>query len=232
MFITTVVKVSTLFKVIFFIVLIVVIIAYIKNIKKSRGRGKKTINYLLRKNTKSFFKNTCNMFNIHNRNEDAKVYNINSDEDVIRYDNGDIYKGQIKNGIREGLGTCYFGNKDVYEGMWKDDKMECVGKYVFEDKSFYSGDFKNGCKEGIGIYTCDDYKYIGQYYADKKGRVGTFHLGENTYLKVIIENGTIVEGTYIRQGYEPEYIYNVDLSNEREVIKNIRSYFIKDVSNI
>ena len=37
--------------------------------------------------------------------EDAKVYNINSDDDVIRYDNGDIYKGQIKNGIREGLGN-------------------------------------------------------------------------------------------------------------------------------
>ena len=67
--------------------------------------------------------------------------------------------------------------------MWKNDKMECVGKYKFADKSFYSGDFKNGCKEGIGIFTCDDYKYIGQYYADRKGRVGTFHLPDNAYLK-------------------------------------------------
>lgn len=233
MFITTVVKMSTLLKIIFWLVLIVFIIRYIKNIKTSRVGGKKTINYLLKRNTKSFFKNKYNnMFNIHNKNEDAKVYNINSDEDVIRYANGDIYKGQIKNGVREGLGTCYFANKDVYEGMWKDDKMECVGKYIFADRSFYSGDFKNGCKEGIGVYTCNDYKYIGQYYADRKGRVGTFHLPENAYLKVIIENGTIVEGTYIRESHEPEYIYNVDLSNEREVIKNIRSYFVRDVSNI
>ena len=143
MFITTVIKVSTLLKVIFFIVLALVIIRYIKNIKTSIVGGKKNINYLLRRNTKSFLKNRYSMFNIHNsRNEDAKVYNINSDEDVIRYANGDIYKGQIKNGMREGLGTCYFANKDVYEGMWKDDKMECVGKYIFADKSFYSGDAK------------------------------------------------------------------------------------------
>lgn len=232
MFITTVIQMSTLLKIIFFIVLAVVIIRYIKNMKKSVVGGKKTINYLLKRNTKSFFKNRYNMFNMPNKKEDAKVYNINCDEDVIRYANGDIYKGHIKNGIREGLGTCYFSNKDVYEGMWENDKMECIGKYVFADKSFYSGDFKNGCKEGIGVFTCDDYKYIGQYYADRKGRVGTFHLPENAYLKVIIENGTIIEGTYIREGHKEEYIYNVDLSNEREVIKNIRSYFVRDVSNI
>ena len=49
---------------------------------------------------------------------------------------------------------------------------------------------------------------------------------------VIIENGTIVEGTYIRENHKDEYIYNIDLSNEREVIKNIKSYFIRDISNI
>lgn len=233
MFITTVIQIGTLLKVIFFMVLAVMIIRYIKNIKTSAVGGRKTINYLLKRNTKSFLNNRYKMFDIHNnKNEDAKVYNINCDEDIIRYANGDVYKGQIKNGKREGLGTCYFANKDVYEGMWKDDKMECVGKYVFADKSFYSGDFKNGCKEGIGVFTCEDYKYIGQYYADRKGRVGTFHLPENEYLKVIIENGTIVEGTYIKEGYKEEYIYNVDLTNEREVIKNIRSYFVRDVSNI
>lgn len=232
MLITTAIKLSTLMKFIFFIVLSVIIVKYVYKIKNSKIGGRKSINYLLKRNTKSFLKNRYDMNILHKKSEDAKVYNINSDDDVIRYDNGDIYKGQIKNGIREGLGTCYFANKDIYEGMWKNDKMECVGKYIFADKSYYSGDFKNGCKEGIGVYTCNDYKYIGQYYADRKGRVGTFHLPENAYLKVVIENGTIVEGTYLREGHNEEYIYNVDLTNEREVIKNIRSYFVRDVSNI
>ena len=230
MLITTVIKFSTILKALIFFALVILSVKYAKKIK-NLPRGNKSINYLLKRNTKSFFKNKYDMFNFCRKEEDAKVYNINC-EDVIRYENGDIYKGQIKNGKREGLGTCYFGNKDIYEGMWKNDKMDCVGKYIFADKSFYSGDFKNGCKEGIGVFTCDDYKYIGQYYADKKGRVGTFHLSDNSYLKVIIENGTIVEGTYIREGHKDEYIYNVDLSNEKFVIKNIKSYFVRDVSNI
>ncbi len=232
MFINAVIPISLLIKFIVFIALIVIIIRYIDKMRKTSFGRKKDINCLLRRNTKTFLKNRYDIFNIHKRSEDAKVYNINCDDDVIRYDNGDVYKGKIKNGLRNGLGTCYFANKDIYEGMWKDDKMDCIGKYIFADKSFYSGDFKNGCKEGIGVFTCDDYKYIGQYYADKKGRAGTFHLPENAYLKVIIENGTIVKGTYMREGYKDEYIYNVDLSNEREVIKNIKSYFVREVSNI
>ena len=168
MFITTVMPISTLLKIAFVFIIAIIIIRYVDKLRKTSFR--------------------YNIFDVHKKNEDAKVYNINCDDDVIRYENGDIYKGQIKNGIRDGLGTCYFANKDVYEGMWKNDKMECVGKYKFADKSFYSGDFKNGCKEGIGIFTCDDYKYIGQYYADRNGRVGTFHLPDNAYMKVIIEN--------------------------------------------
>lgn len=232
MLITTVMKVSTLLKILIFIILVIALIKYFINPNNKQLRGRKSINYLLKRNTKTFFKNRYGMFNINSKKEDAKVYNINCDDDVIRYENGDIYKGQIKNGLREGLGTCYFANKDIYEGMWRDDKMDCVGKYIFADKSYYSGDFKNGCKEGIGVFTCDDYKYIGQYYADRKGRVGTFHLAEDAFLKVIIENGTIIEGTYLREGHKEEYIYNVDLTNEREVIKNIKSYFVRDVSNI
>lgn len=231
MYITTSVKLVTILKLIIFIIIVTFIYIKMKEIKKYGLNKKKSMNYLLKRNTKTFIKNKYSKFNIHNKNENIKVYNFNG-EDTIRYPNGDIYKGQIKNGLREGLGTCYFYNKDMYEGMWKNDKMECVGKYVFADKSFYSGDFKNGCKEGIGVYQCEDYKYVGQYYADRKGRVGTFHLPNNEYLKVIIENGTIIEGTYLRENKKEEYISNIDLTNEREVIKNIKSYFIKDVSNI
>ena len=231
MYITTSIKLVTILKIIIFSIFALFLYTKIKKIKKYGINKNNSINYLLKRNTKTLFKNKYGKFNIHNKEENIKVYNFNG-EDTIRYPNGDIYKGQIKNGMREGLGTCYFGNKDMYEGMWKNDKMDCVGKYVFADRSYYSGDFKNGCKEGIGIFNCDDYKYIGQYYADRKGRVGTFHLKNNEYLKVIIENGTIIEGTYLREGEKEEYIYNIDLSNEREVIKNITSYFNKDISNI
>lgn len=225
------VNIFPLVKFIFFLALIFMSIKYLLSLRNIKRKNKKSVDYLMKRNTKKFFKNKYAKFNIHNEEKTSRVYNLQG-EDVIRYENGDIYKGQIKNGIREGLGTCYFSNKDKYEGMWKNDKMESVGEYKFADGSIYSGDFKNGCKEGIGVFTCEDYKYIGQYYADRKGRVGTFHLKGNEFLKVIIENGTIIEGTYLREGKPEEYIYNVDLTNEREVIRNIKSYFTKDVSNI
>ena len=60
--------------------------------RKTSFRGGKSINYLLKRNTKAFFKNRYNIFDVHKKNEDAKVYNINCDDDVIRYENGDIYK--------------------------------------------------------------------------------------------------------------------------------------------
>lgn len=231
MYITTSINLVTILKIIIFFIFILFLYIKLRQMKKYGINKNKNINYLLKRNMKTSVKNKYSKFDIHSKEESIKVYNFNG-EDTIRYPNGDIYKGQIKNGLREGLGTCYFGNKDRYEGIWKNDRMDCVGKYVFSDGSYYSGDFKNGCKEGIGVFNCDDYKYIGQYYADRKGRVGTFHLANNEYLKAIIENGTIIEGTYLRDGKKEEYIYNIDLSNEREVIKNITSYFGKNVSNI
>jgi hypothetical protein len=39
------------------------------------------------------------------------------------YSNGDIYKGQYKNGERYGSGICKFGiTGAIYKGEWRDDK--------------------------------------------------------------------------------------------------------------
>ena len=42
-------------------------------------------------------------------------------EEILRYDNGDVYKGEFIDGKRSGFGICIFSNKDKYEGLWKDD---------------------------------------------------------------------------------------------------------------
>ena len=90
MLITTAIKLSTLMKFIFFIVLSVIIVKYVYKIKNSKIGGRKSINYLLKRNTKSFLKNRYDMNILHKRSEDAKVYNINSDDDVY-----DIIRGSF-----------------------------------------------------------------------------------------------------------------------------------------
>lgn len=44
------------------------------------------------------------------------------------YANGDVYKGQFKNGERAGNGICKFGATGaLYKGDWRDDKPQGNG---------------------------------------------------------------------------------------------------------
>ena len=38
---------------------------------------------------------------------------------ILRYENGDMYEGQLLNGLRSGQGQLIFSNGDKYIGMWK-----------------------------------------------------------------------------------------------------------------
>ncbi len=39
----------------------------------------------------------------------------------IEYSNGDIYEGQLVNGLREGYGQFTYANKDVYVGEFSEN---------------------------------------------------------------------------------------------------------------
>lgn len=34
---------------------------------------------------------------------------------------GEKYSGNLRNGIKNGLGKCWFANGDTYQGEWVDD---------------------------------------------------------------------------------------------------------------
>ena len=105
-----------------------------------------------------------------------KELNKLSGEKVLKYDNGDMYKGEIINGKRNGFGICIFSNKERYEGLWKDDKMHSIGKYIYNDGTTYSGDFKNGLVEGLGTYTYKNKNiYKGYFTNNKKNGKGVLY---------------------------------------------------------
>ncbi|MCP4969272.1 MAG: hypothetical protein GY932_01605 [Arcobacter sp.] len=61
------------------------------------------------------------------------------------------YKGEIKNGQRNGYGVLDARDRLKYEGLWKNDKFHGKGTLSQERSGFkYEGNFKNGIKEGIG----------------------------------------------------------------------------------
>ena len=50
-------------------------------------------------------------------------------------DNREIYRGQIKNNMRHGVGQMIYKNGVIYEGMWENDKPTHVQIYT-KSKSF------------------------------------------------------------------------------------------------
>ena len=49
------------------------------------------------------------------------------------YENGDVYEGEEKDGIRHGIGRYYHADGAIYEGEWKDDLIHGIGRYYYPD---------------------------------------------------------------------------------------------------
>ncbi len=71
----------------------------------------------------------------------------------ITYQSGDVYEGEIENGIRNGIGTCVRANGDVYDGEWQNNKKNGKGKITFAEGYIYEGEFKDGKYLGLGKMT-------------------------------------------------------------------------------
>ena len=141
--------------------------------------------------------------NIINTNNIFEFYKFPNDE--LSYNNGEIYIGELNNGLKNGKGILYYNKNDIYErrryeGDFKNNKQEGKGVLLWNNKSIYEGDFKNDKREGKGIkifYNGD--RYDGYWKNDKKEGKG----------KIYLYNGDIYEGYFKNNQYdgEGEYLY-------------------------
>ena len=51
----------------------------------------------------------------------------------IKYFNGEIYKGESNNDMRNGYGKMKYNTDDIYEGYWKNDIKEGNGKLIYKN---------------------------------------------------------------------------------------------------
>ena len=69
------------------------------------------------------------------------------------YANGDFYRGEWVNGIKEGRGLQVFQELgQSYEGEWHNNYFDGHGKLTYNNNSYYVGEFKGGKKDGSGQY--------------------------------------------------------------------------------
>ena len=80
-------------------------------------------------------------------------------EGVTDFANKDVYEGEYKNGSRWGSGVMTYANNDIYEGMWVNDIITGHGSMTYCSGGTYEGSFRNNQKHGRGTWTEEGLKY-------------------------------------------------------------------------
>lgn len=149
---------------------------------------------------------------------------------------GTVYRGQLKNGKREGLGVLYKGDSILYSGMWHQGMRQghgivrdAEGRLVDgqwdhdtlvtairrDSAGVYNGEMNNKfVANGYGHYvdTLDTY-YEGQWKDGK--RTGFGFSSQHRYFRV----GEWKDNTYKgeRLNYTSERVYGIDLSKYQHI---------------
>ena len=92
------------------------------------------------------FTNSCNNLIFIQKKKEKKDTPFHNNEIITKietYKNGNRYEGQIKNGLREGIGTMFYNNGYKYEGDWKNGLREGKGIYYL-NKENLQGDRYEG----------------------------------------------------------------------------------------
>ena len=66
--------------------------------------------------------------------QNEKIHTIQSIINIMEiiYDNGEVYRGQVTNNMRNGNGQMIYDNGVVYEGLWENDNPKQVQIYTQE----------------------------------------------------------------------------------------------------
>jgi uncharacterized caspase-like protein len=95
----------------------------------------------------------------------------------VEWASGDIFEGEMRNGLKQGKGTYAWKHGQRYSGDWVDDKAVGVGKITFSSGDIYEGEVNLGEAQGEGAYTfADGDRYIGAWVGGKKKRERTLSL--------------------------------------------------------
>ena len=106
-------------------------------------------------------------------------------------DNGDTYRGSVRNGDRHGEGTYTWTDGDVYTGAWVDGSRTGEGTFTWASSGdVYTGTFVDGALTGEGTYTWTNGDvYTGAWVDGSRTGEGTL-----TWATGDVYTGTFVDG--------------------------------------
>ena len=138
---------------------------------------------------------------------------------IEKYNDGSIYKGHYKNGMKEGTGILSLKKEkknSIFEGEFKDDKIWGKGIYKWENGKQYEGEWENNEISGFGILTEKNIKHIGYFSHDKKEGYGASFYIENKFVLLGKWINDIIEGIAVI--FSLNEINNINFNNKEEKI--------------
>lgn len=73
------------------------------------------------------------------------------DEGEVQFSNGDVYRGDLSQGVCQGLGEIWYKNGDYYEGAFENGKRHGKGAHQFHKSGdLYWGDWQDDQITGFG----------------------------------------------------------------------------------
>ena len=129
-----------------------------------KQKKKQKLQNLNKKNTSVVISGNNSL--VRTGNKIAIVNKILSKKIKKIYDNGSVYVGEMKNGLRHGQGTCTYASGVEYKGEWKDDKRHGQGAATWDSGNKYMGEWKNSERNGYGtLINKNGLKKVGQFKA-------------------------------------------------------------------
>ena len=103
------------------------------------------------------------------------------------YNDGSVYKGEYKNGLRDGKGILILKGKNkeisIYKGEFKNDQINGKGRFKWPNKKEYYGEWENNEISGYGILVDEQIRHIGYFsHYKKEGYGASFYEGESYVL--------------------------------------------------
>jgi hypothetical protein len=129
----------------------------------------------------------------YNVYDQSIIKNLDNEQVEIRYSNGDVYRGFLKNGLFDGQGSYYYNNGDLYLGFYSEGQRNGYGIYNSKSGSIYDGMWENNEFLGesqISKDTPETYSYNQNNFSLNEDIV-------NYELKFIDENDVPVSGLTI-----------------------------------
>jgi hypothetical protein len=84
-----------------------------------------------------------------NENKFKEIFN-HKFKNKIKFFNGDIYEGDIKDNNINGIGKYIWSDGEVYHGEFKDGLPDGIGYRIYNNNDFWLGSWRNGYRYGFG----------------------------------------------------------------------------------